>query len=98
MAVMLAVWYLLRLLFQLNLCTTPVVIIVVLLCLILTHKMPHVHNARGHLLQVDDPQQLLPKLPKPKDLQPFPNQLTLQFLGHDAKVRHFSWDCSHALP
>ena len=38
-------------------------------------------------LQVDDPQQLLPKLPKPKDLQPFPTQLALQFLGHDAKVR-----------
>ncbi len=41
-------------------------------------------------LQVDDPQQLLPKLPKPKDLQPFPSQLTLRFLGHEAKVR-----CAH---
>ena len=36
---------------------------------------------------MDDPQQLLPKLPKPKDLQPFPTQLTLQFLGHSGKVR-----------
>ena len=36
---------------------------------------------------MDDPQLLLPKLPKPTDLQPFPSQLTLRFLGHDAKVR-----------
>ena len=49
-------------------------------------------------VQVDDPQQLLPKLPKPKDLQPFPTQLTLQFLGHDAKVRSFAVTKPHAVP
>ena len=28
-----------------------------------------------------DPQSLIPKLPKPQDLRPFPSMLTLEFLG-----------------
>lgn len=36
---------------------------------------------------VSDPQTLIPKMPKPQDLQPFPTTLLLQFLGHKAAVR-----------
>lgn len=37
-----------------------------------------------------DPETLVPRLPKPKELKPFPNSLCLQFLGHSAAVRSIS--------
>lgn len=33
-----------------------------------------------------DPQSLIPKLPKPQDLQPFPSTLLLRYTGHTARV------------
>ena len=36
------------------------------------------------------PESLLPRLPKPRDLQPFPSALALRFLGHTAPVRLFT--------
>ena len=33
-----------------------------------------------------DPESLVPKLPDPKDLKPFPNALCRDFVGHDAPV------------
>ena len=33
-----------------------------------------------------DPQSLVPKLPKPQDLQPFPTTLLLCYTGHTSKV------------
>lgn len=33
-----------------------------------------------------NPEDLIPKLPKPKDLHPFPTQLTLAYKGHKGKV------------
>jgi ribosome biogenesis protein ERB1 len=41
-----------------------------------------------------DPEALVPKLPKPKDLQPFPSVLALRFLGHKGAVRSLSTDPS----
>ena len=42
-----------------------------------------------------DPQSLVPKLPKPQDLQPFPTTLLLRYTGHTARVSnclaHTSW-------
>lgn len=35
---------------------------------------------------VKDPQTLVPRMPKPQDLQPFPTTLLLQYLGHKAAV------------
>ncbi|CAI7841681.1 unnamed protein product, partial [Closterium sp. NIES-54] len=37
-----------------------------------------------------DPDALLPKLPKRKDLRPFPHSLSLRYLGHRATVRSLS--------
>ncbi|CAI5477807.1 unnamed protein product, partial [Closterium sp. Yama58-4] len=37
-----------------------------------------------------DPDALLPKLPKRKDLRPFPHSLSLRYLGHQATVRSLS--------
>ena len=37
-----------------------------------------------------DPDSLLPKLPSPKDLQPFPTSMALRFEGHTDKVRTIS--------
>lgn len=37
-----------------------------------------------------DPETLIPKLPSPKELKPFPNSLCLQFVGHSAGVRSIS--------
>jgi ribosome biogenesis protein ERB1 len=34
-----------------------------------------------------NPETLVPKLPKPRELKPFPNALSLQFLGHTKNVR-----------
>ncbi|KAI0244596.1 Ribosome biogenesis protein erb1 [Massospora cicadina] len=39
-----------------------------------------------------DPDSLVPKLPDPKDLQPFPTRLAVVFEGHQDKVRTFSID------
>lgn len=33
-----------------------------------------------------DPQSLVPKLPKPQDLQPFPTTLLLRYTGHQGRV------------
>jgi len=37
-----------------------------------------------------DPETLVPRLPKPKELKPFPNSLCLQYLGHKGAVRSIS--------
>ena len=37
-----------------------------------------------------DPQALIPKLPKPKDLQPFPNTLSIIFKGHKSAIHSIS--------
>jgi ribosome biogenesis protein ERB1 len=34
-----------------------------------------------------DPETLVPRLPKPRELRPFPNMLSLQFLGHTKRIR-----------
>ncbi|CAG8477739.1 14311_t:CDS:10 [Acaulospora morrowiae] len=39
-----------------------------------------------------DPDSLIPKLPNPKDLQPFPTSFTLSYNGHSGRVRKFSID------
>ncbi|MCO5574126.1 hypothetical protein L7F22_027905 [Adiantum nelumboides] len=41
-----------------------------------------------------DPESLLPKLPKPKDLQPFPTTCYLEFLGHGGPVCSIAVDPS----
>ena len=33
-----------------------------------------------------DPESLIPNLPKPRELKPFPNNLCLQYLGHSKAV------------
>jgi ribosome biogenesis protein ERB1 len=33
-----------------------------------------------------DPETLIPRLPKPRELKPFPNSLCLQYLGHTSRV------------
>lgn len=37
-----------------------------------------------------DPETLVPRLPKPRELKPFPNTLCLQYLGHKGAVRSLS--------
>ena len=37
-----------------------------------------------------DPETLLPRLPKPRELKPFPNSLCIQFLGHKKAVTSIS--------
>ena len=37
-----------------------------------------------------DPESLVPSLPKPKELKPYPNSLCLQYLGHTKAVRSLS--------
>ena len=39
-----------------------------------------------------DPEALVPKLPKPRDLQPFPTILSLKYLGHTGQVTSISVD------
>ncbi|KYR03117.1 WD40 repeat-containing protein [Tieghemostelium lacteum] len=39
---------------------------------------------------IKEPKALLPELPKPQDLRPFPSSEALQFLGHTARVRSIS--------
>ena len=43
-------------------------------------------RARRMRLHVPSPEALLPQLPKPRDLQPFPTTLLLKYLGHVGKV------------
>ena len=35
---------------------------------------------------IKDPTSLIPQLPKPQDLRPFPHKLLLRFLGHTGSV------------
>lgn len=42
-------------------------------------------------LQID-PESLIPKLPKPRELQPFPTMESLQYVGHEGYVRVLSVD------
>ncbi|KAL6755488.1 NUC169 domain-containing protein [Haematococcus lacustris] len=51
---------------------------------------PRVRRKRLHI----DPESLVPKLPKPADLQPFPTTLALQYTGHTGKVRSIAPDVS----
>lgn len=44
---------------------------------------PRQRKTRMHV----DPEDLIPKLPKPKDLQPFPTVLSLKYIGHEGLVR-----------
>ncbi|RLN68086.1 hypothetical protein BBJ29_002612 [Phytophthora kernoviae] len=39
-----------------------------------------------------DPESLVPELPKPQDLRPFPNTLALVFNGHTGRIRSLSVD------
>ncbi|KAG9301386.1 hypothetical protein G9A89_018058 [Geosiphon pyriformis] len=39
-----------------------------------------------------DPDSLIPKLPSPKDLQPFPTSLSFSYNGHKGRIRSFSID------
>lgn len=41
-----------------------------------------------------DPESLIPKLPDPKDLQPFPTRLAIRYKGHTHRIRSFSLDPS----
>ncbi|XP_045465857.1 ribosome biogenesis protein BOP1 homolog [Harmonia axyridis] len=41
-----------------------------------------------------EPEALVPKLPSPKDLQPFPNVLSRQYKGHEDMIRTISTDKS----
>ncbi|KAL2911961.1 Ribosome biogenesis protein erb1 [Polyrhizophydium stewartii] len=41
-----------------------------------------------------DPDSLVPKLPKPQDLQPFPTKLSVVYKGHEGRVRSLSVDPS----
>lgn len=41
-----------------------------------------------------DPETLIPKLPKPRDLQPYPTTCLLEYRGHSAPVTTLSTDSS----
>ena len=41
-----------------------------------------------------DPESLVPKLPKPSELRPFPTEISVVFKGHDARIRSISCDPS----
>ncbi|KAH9129931.1 hypothetical protein LEN26_008054 [Aphanomyces euteiches] len=49
---------------------------------------PRVNKRRLNI----DPESLVPQLPKPRDLRPFPNTLALLFTGHTGRVRSLSMD------
>ena len=61
-------------------------------------------RTRRKRLFVPDAKALVPKLPKPRDLQPFPTMLALRYLGHEAAVSLLSitcrsqnvWWCAHS--
>ena len=64
--------------------------------------MPGPARARGNLLRMHDPgaqlnidpESLFPKLPRPRDLRPFPTAEALRYEGHTGKVRSLSVDPS----
>lgn len=43
-------------------------------------------------LDIKDPQQLVPQLPKPRDLQPFPTTLAMEYTGHQGAVHSVAPD------
>ncbi len=43
-------------------------------------------RTRRRRLEIKDPESLVPKLPAPRDLQPFPTTCLLRFIGHTGKV------------
>ena len=45
---------------------------------------PRIRKKRMHI----DPESLVPQLPKPRDLMPFPTTLAIRFTGHAGKVGH----------
>lgn len=47
---------------------------------------PRQRKMRVHV----DPQSLIPQLPKPRDLQPFPNTLSIIFKGHKSSIHSMS--------
>ncbi|OQS04127.1 hypothetical protein THRCLA_03604 [Thraustotheca clavata] len=49
---------------------------------------PRVNKRRLNI----DPESLVPQLPKPKDLRPFPNTLGVTFDGHTGRIRSISMD------
>ncbi|PRW59011.1 ribosome biogenesis BOP1-like protein [Chlorella sorokiniana] len=49
-------------------------------------------RTRRKRLIIEDPEVLVPKLPKPKDLQPFPVSLAVRYSGHIKAVRSLSPD------
>ena len=54
---------------------------------------PRTRQKRVH---IHDPKSLLSALPRPRDLQPFPNRLAKRFLGHTAKVLYSSTSFWHS--
>lgn len=56
---------------------------------------PRVRQNRVH---IQDPKSLLPTLPKPRDLQPFPHRLAKRFLGHTAAVSGLLLEQSFLMP
>ncbi|PSC76374.1 ribosome biogenesis BOP1-like protein [Micractinium conductrix] len=51
-------------------------------------------RTRRKRLIIEDPEILVPKLPKPQDLQPFPVVLSLRYTGHTKPVRSLATDVS----
>jgi ribosome biogenesis protein ERB1 len=49
---------------------------------------PRVRKTRIHV----DPESLIPKLPSPKDLKPFPTTETITYKGHSGRIRCFNMD------
>lgn len=47
-------------------------------------------RTRVKRMDISDPESLVPKLPKPKELQPFPTTLCVSYLGHSSKVNSLS--------
>lgn len=45
-----------------------------------------------------DPKSLLPQLPKPRELQPFPTQELMAFVGHTNKARRRGRPAARSLP
>ncbi|CAG9460136.1 unnamed protein product [Pedinophyceae sp. YPF-701] len=47
-----------------------------------------------HTRHFVDPESLLPKLPKPRDLEPYPKHLCIRYEGHEGPVRALQCDAS----
>eukprot|EP00823_Brevimastigomonas_motovehiculus_P003592 TRINITY_DN2217_c0_g1_i2.p1 TRINITY_DN2217_c0_g1~~TRINITY_DN2217_c0_g1_i2.p1 ORF type:complete len:820 (-),score=148.91 TRINITY_DN2217_c0_g1_i2:481-2940(-) len=45
---------------------------------------------RINRVKIADPKTLIPQLPKPRDLRPFPSTLSIEYVGHTGKVRSIS--------